>query len=202
MTYLALVRHGESTFNEQGRFTGWHDVLLTSKGEEQARLAAKKIKKIKFALAFTSQLTRAKDSLKIILKEIHQEEIPVQYDHALNERDYGDLTGKTHAEVIAQYGQEQFDLWHRSWDTRPPHGESMQDTAKRVNRYFEDMIKPELLQGKNVLIVASSNSLRGLKKELNHLTETQGAALETPTGAAGIYNVEGGKITEDLKPSA
>ena len=190
MALLALIRHGESVWNKEQKFSGWHDVLLTSKGEEEMKAAASKLRNYHFDLAFSSELTRAKNSLTIILKELDLPSIPTQFHHGLDERDYGDLTGKTHQEIIHQFGKKQYDLWHRSWDHSPPHGESLKDTHTRVWNYFQEQILPELKKGKNILIVASGNSLRALRKGLDNISEERIPFLEIPTGSVEFYEVD------------
>lgn len=189
MAILALVRHGQSTWNREERFTGWQDVPLTSQGEEEARKAANKLNNHHFNLAFCSQLERAKKTLGIILEE-NQLTLPVTYTHALNERDYGDLVGKTHREVIKEFGKEQYNSWHRSWDTPPPHGESLKDTHKRVMTYFREQILPELKKDKNVLVVSSGNGLRSLRKDIDGITDEAIPYLEIPTGSVDFYEVD------------
>ncbi len=188
MALLALVRHGQSTWNKEERFTGWTDVPLTPLGEEEAKEAAAKLNNHHFSMAFCSELERAKKTLQIILKEDHLT-LPITYTHALNERDYGDLVGKTHVEVIKEFGKKQYEGWHRSWDIRPPHGESLKDTHTRVMNYFNEQILPELNKGKNVLVVSSGNGLRALRKEIDDITDSAIAYLEIPTGSVDLYEV-------------
>jgi 2,3-bisphosphoglycerate-dependent phosphoglycerate mutase len=190
MALLALVRHGESTWNEQEKFTGWHDVLLTTEGEHQSQLSAAQLSAIKFDIAFGSELTRVKDSLKIVLQTLRQESVPTYYNHALNERDYGDLTGRTHREVIQEFGESQYKRWHRSWGDSPPRGESLKQTYNRVWKYYQDQILPELKKEKNVLVVSSGNCLRALRKGLDNLPEDKIPFLEIPTGTALVYEVD------------
>ena len=189
MAILALIRHGQSTWNSEERFTGWTDVPLTSLGKEEARKAAGTINNHHFNLAFCSELLRAKETLNIILEENHLT-LPIIYTHAINERDYGDLVGKTHAEVIKEFGKDKYNSWHRSWDSQPPHGESLKDTHTRVMNYFKEQILPELKKGKNVLVVASGNSLRALIKELDGISDKEIPYLEIPTGSASLYEVD------------
>ena len=136
MATLVLVRHGESQWNLENRFTGWVDVPLTNKGREEARLAGVKIKGIRFDKAYTSVLDRANETLQIVLNVIEQENIPIEKDQALNERHYGDLQGLNKAETSKKYGDQQVHIWRRSYDIAPPGGESLKDTAAPALPYF------------------------------------------------------------------
>ena len=187
MAILVLVRHGESQWNLENRFTGWIDIPLTDKGREEARQAGEKIKGIKFDKAFTSVLSRATETLAIILKVIHQEKIPIEKDQALNERHYGDLQGLNKAEIAKKFGDEQVHIWRRSYDVAPPHGESLKDTAARTLPYFEKKIIPELKAGKNILVSAHGNSLRSIVMHLDKLTREQVLELNLGTGVPIIY---------------
>lgn len=198
MATLALVRHGESLWNRENRFTGWIDIDLSEKGVEEAHDAAKKIrnKKIKFGAAYTSVLVRATHTLDIILEDIGQAGIPVAKDKALNERMYGDLQGKNKNEMRAEYGAEQVQVWRRSYDVRPPNGESLEDTCRRTLPYYKEKIMPELLAGKNVLVVAHGNSLRSIVKCIEKISDKGIPLVEIPTGQPWIYGMEkkGGKL--------
>jgi len=187
MAVLVLVRHGESQWNLENRFTGWTDIPLTDKGREEARRAAEKIRNIHFDLAYTSVLQRATESLDIMLKVIGQEDIPVAYDRALNERHYGDLQGLNKAETAEKFGKEQVHLWRRSYDVAPPGGESLKDTAARTLPYFEAHIVPDLRAGKNVLVSAHGNSLRSIVMQLDQLTRQQVLELNLATGVPIVY---------------
>jgi 2,3-bisphosphoglycerate-dependent phosphoglycerate mutase len=187
MPNLVIVRHGQSLWNLENRFTGWIDIDLSPKGIEEANQAGKKLKDYKFDEAFTSALTRAQKTLKIILGIIGQENIPIQYDKALNERMYGDLQGLNKDEMRKKFGDEQVRIWRRSYDVAPPGGESLQDTAARVIPYWESKILPELRAGKNILISAHGNSLRALVMYLEKLTKEQILETEIPTGIPKIY---------------
>lgn len=193
MAILVLVRHGQSQWNKEKRFTGWKDIFLTDVGRMEAKGSAQKLKDIKIDIAYTSLLSRASESLQIILKEINQSP-QVIADQALNERDYGELTGKTHQEVIERYGEEQFVLWRRSWSYQPPGGESLKDTVARVLPYFKKEIQPQLENDQNVLVVASGNSLRALTKEVEGISEEDIPNLEIPTGSVRIYQFKNGKF--------
>ncbi len=181
--HLVLIRHGESQWNLENRFTGWVDVPLSPKGEQEAREAGNKLQAFKFDQAFTSVLSRAINTLDIVLEVLNQTAIPVTKHEALNERMYGELQGLNKADTVEKFGEQQVKLWRRSYDIRPPGGESLKDTAERVIPYYEQEIWPELVQGKHVLVVAHGNSLRALVMHLNKLTTDQVLELNIPTGA-------------------
>jgi 2,3-bisphosphoglycerate-dependent phosphoglycerate mutase len=188
-THLVLVRHGESVWNKENRFTGWVDVDLTDFGREQARQAGEVIKKsnIHFEQGFSSVLKRANETLRIILEVIGQSDLPIIRDQALNERHYGDLQGLNKAETAAKFGDEQVFIWRRSYDVAPPNGESLKDTAARTLPYYESQITPMLAQGKTIIIAAHGNSLRSIVMKLDNLTPEQITKLEIPTGGAIFY---------------
>ena len=190
MTQLVLLRHGESQWNLENRFTGWVDVPLSTKGVEEARQAGEKLKGYKFNRAFTSVLKRANDTLTIVLEIIGQTGIPTAFDQALNERHYGDLQGLNKAETAKKYGDAQVKLWRRSYDVQPPNGESLKDTAARVMPYWEKQIWPCVLKGENVLIAAHGNSLRSLVMHLDKLTQQQVIELNIPTGVPLLYEFD------------
>ena len=197
MPQMVLIRHGESQWNLENRFTGWVDVPLSAKGEQEAREAGEKIQAFHFDEAFTSVLTRAKETLRIVLEVIGQTHLPIEEDQALNERMYGDLQGLNKAETAQKYGEQQVKIWRRSYDVPPPGGESLKDTAERVLPYYQKRIEPELLAGRTILIVAHGNSLRALVMHLNKLTTEEVLELNIPTGAPLLYNVgENGKILD------
>jgi len=187
MALLVLIRHGESQWNLENRFTGWVDVPLTDKGREEARRAGEKIRHIHFEKAYTSVLQRATETLDIVLRVIGQEQIPITRDQALNERHYGELQGLNKAETAEKYGQEQVHIWRRSYDVAPPGGESLKDTAARTLPYFETHIIPDLRAGKNVLVAAHGNSLRSIVMYLDKLTKEQVLELNIGTGVPIIY---------------
>src|ERR671922_1886355 len=172
---LVLVRHGESEWNKKNLFTGWRDIDLTENGIAEARAAGRKLKAqgIRFDVAFTSALKRAQRSLDFTLEEMGQKGIPVFRDQALNERDYGDLSGLNKDDARARWGAEQVHVWRRSYDVAPPGGESLKDTAARVLPYYEARIWPEVKAGKNVLVSAHGNSLRSMVMKLDALTPEQ-----------------------------
>jgi 2,3-bisphosphoglycerate-dependent phosphoglycerate mutase len=190
MALLALVRHGESQWNLENRFTGWTDVPLTPKGREEARRAGEKLKDIHFDKAYTSVLKRAIETLDIILEVIGRQNMPVAYDQALNERHYGDLQGLNKAETAEKYGKEQVHVWRRSYDVAPPGGESLKDTAARTLPYFEKHIVPDLRAGKNVLVSAHGNSLRSIVMHLDQLTKEQVLDLNIGTGIPIVYDID------------
>jgi 2,3-bisphosphoglycerate-dependent phosphoglycerate mutase len=207
MPNLVLLRHGESQWNLENRFTGWVDVPLSPKGEQEARQAGEKLKKYKFDKAYTSVLKRAIDTLDIVLKILGQQDIPIEYDQALNERHYGALQGKNKAEIGKQYGEEQLKIWRRSYDVPPPRdktdlnpegiSESLKDTAARTLPYFESKILPDLLAGKNIIVSAHGNSLRSIVMKLDNLSKQEVLELNIPTGAPLLYVYDGrGNIVE------
>jgi 2,3-bisphosphoglycerate-dependent phosphoglycerate mutase len=190
MSRLVLLRHGESQWNLENRFTGWVDVPLSSKGEQEAWEAGKKLAGMKFDRAFSSVLKRAIDTLRIVLEEIDQTEIPIQRNQALNERMYGELQGLNKAETAQKYGDAQVKIWRRSFDVRPPGGESLKDTAERVLPYYETAILPHLKAGETILIAAHGNSLRALVMHLDQLSQADVLELNIPTGAPLLYEFD------------
>jgi 2,3-bisphosphoglycerate-dependent phosphoglycerate mutase len=189
MSQLVLVRHGESQWNLENRFTGWIDVPLSPKGIDEARAAGEKLRGYGFDRAFSSVLIRANETLRIILETLGQTQIPIEKDKALNERMYGELQGLNKAETAKKFGDEQVKLWRRSFDVRPPGGESLKDTAERVLPYYEARIKPYLAKGETILIAAHGNSLRALVMQLDQLTRQQVLELNIPTGAPLCYEL-------------
>jgi len=195
MARLILLRHGESQWNLENRFTGWVDVPLSERGIQEAKNAGEKLRGFTFDRAFTSVLARANDTLRLALETIGQTQIPIQKDKSLNERMYGDLQGLNKAETAKKYGEEQVKIWRRSYDVRPPGGESLKDTAERVLPYYEKTIKPHVLKGETILIAAHGNSLRALVMELEQLSREQVLELNIPTGAPLLYELDGsGKV--------
>jgi 2,3-bisphosphoglycerate-dependent phosphoglycerate mutase len=190
MSKLVLVRHGQSQWNLENRFTGWVDVPLTPLGEQEARAASAKLKNIKFDEAFTSTLQRAQNTLKLILEGIGQSNIPIVKDEALNERHYGDLQGLDKAETAKKFGDAQVHIWRRSYDIAPPNGESLKDTAARTLPYYRSKIVPELKAGKNILIAAHGNSLRSILMELENLTPEQILEVNLGTAVPLFYEME------------
>jgi 2,3-bisphosphoglycerate-dependent phosphoglycerate mutase len=188
---LVLVRHGQSEWNLKNLFTGWRDVDLTEVGIGEARAAGKKLKAqgLHFDIGFTSALIRAQRSLDLILDEMGQKSIPVIKNLALNERDYGDLSGLNKDDARAKWGEEQVHIWRRSYDVPPPGGESLRDTAARVLPYYIQEILPRVLGGSNVLVAAHGNSLRALVMVLEKLTPEQILKREIGTGVPLIYRL-------------
>ncbi len=222
MIKLVLVRHGQSLWNLENRFTGWTDVELSEQGIEEAKEAGKLLREegYHFDIAYTSLLKRANDTLTYILEELNEKNIPIEYSYRLNERHYGALQGLNKDETRKQYGEEQVKLWRRSADVRPPAltkddprypgndpkyaslnsdelplTENLLDTVNRVVPYYEEKIKPALLTGKKVIIVAHGNSLRGLIKYLDGVSDEEIVNIEIPTGNPLIYELD-----ENLTP--
>jgi 2,3-bisphosphoglycerate-dependent phosphoglycerate mutase len=203
--FLVLVRHGESEWNKLNLFTGWRDPDLTPTGIEEAIRAGQLIAKagIHFDIAFTSVLLRAQHTLKLILKELDQTDLETVRDQALNERDYGDLSGLNKDDARARWGEEQVHIWRRSYDVPPPGGESLKDTAARVLPYYEARIWPEVKAGRNVIVAAHGNSLRALVMKLDNLTREQVLALNLATGAPIVYKLApDGTVTEKRELAA
>jgi 2,3-bisphosphoglycerate-dependent phosphoglycerate mutase len=192
MAKLVLLRHGESQWNLENRFTGWIDVPLSANGEAEARRAGEELRAagFHFDIAFTSVLQRATKTLDIVLEVLGQAGIPVLGDEALNERHYGDLQGLNKAETAAKFGEEQVHTWRRSYDVPPPHGESLKDTAARTLPYWREKILPELKAGKDVLVVAHGNSLRSIVMEIEGLTPAEILQVNIATGVPLVYDVE------------
>ena len=192
MSKLVLIRHGESQWNLENRFTGWVDVPLSPKGEEEAKKAGERLKKenIRFNAAYTSVLQRAQLTLASILDVLGQSGIPVTKDQALNERHYGDLQGLNKAETALKFGDEQVKIWRRSYDIAPPNGESLKDTAARTLPYFDKVIVPELKAGRNIIIAAHGNSLRSIVMHLDKLTREQVLELNLGTAVPIIYQFD------------
>lgn len=194
VSFLALVRHGESLWNALGQWTGWTDIDLSDNGREEARRSATVLKDISFHIAHTSDLRRAQETLEIILRELKLE-IPIKKHHAIKERNYGSLTGKNKWKIKQEYGEEQFMLWRRSWDHPVPDGESLKDVHARVIPYYKKHILPDLKKGKHVLVSAHGNSLRALVKHLENIADSEIPHLEIATGEVYLYHFETKKGT-------
>ncbi len=195
MPTLALVRHGQSLWNLQNRFTGWVDVPLTQQGREEALAAGRALRGIAFDVAYTSALRRAQDTLDLVMQAAELD-LPVIRDAALNERDYGDLAGLDKAETAARYGAEQVHVWRRSFDVAPPGGESLADTAARTLPFFERAILGDLRHGRDVLVVAHGNSNRSIVMRLDGLGPDEVVAVELATGVPLLYDIEpDGRVT-------
>ena len=198
---LILVRHGQSEWNEKNLFTGWEDPGLTDKGKLEAENAGKLIKNldIAFDYLFTSALIRAQLTGTIILSQINQEEIPIFKDKALNERFYGDLQGLNKDECREKWGDEQVQIWRRSYDKGPPSGETLKETGERVLPYYKKEISPLLLEGANIIAAAHGNSLRSLIKFLDKVSDEDIVKLEIPTGAPihYVFNEDGNILSRN-----
>lgn len=186
---LVLVRHGQSLWNLEDRFSGWVDVPLTAAGRAEAKRAATRLRHLRFDVAYTSVLQRAEESLALLLAELGQTP-PIIRDAALNERHYGDLQGLNKAETALAFGAEQVRLWRRSYAVAPPGGESLEMTAKRTLPFYERAIGGDLRLGKRVLVVAHGNSLRSIVMKLDGLTPDQVTGLEIATGVPIEYEIE------------
>ncbi|MGA0532762.1 2,3-bisphosphoglycerate-dependent phosphoglycerate mutase [Hansschlegelia sp. KR7-227] len=201
---LVLVRHGQSEWNLKNLFTGWKDPDLTEKGVEEAKQAGRLLKAdgLTFDVAFTSKLTRAKRTNQLILSELGQRTLPVVEDEALNERDYGELTGLNKDDARKTWGEQKVLMWRRSYDVPPPGGESLKDTVARSLPYFVREILPEVLRGKTVLVTAHGNSLRALIMTLERLTPDALLQRELFTGAPIIYDLNADSTVERIKDLA
>jgi len=204
MAYLALVRHGQSEWNVKNWWTGLTDIGLTEIGIQEAKSAGEHVKDIRFDIAFTSVLLRAKETWKYMQTEILTKEILTIENAALNERDYGDLTGKDKWKIREEYGEEQFLKWRRGWDTPPPNGESLKDVYSRLIPYFESTIVPQLKEEKNVIIVAHGNSLRALVKYLENISDEIIPSLEIATGEIYLYQIDkdGKVVSKEIRKAA
>jgi 2,3-bisphosphoglycerate-dependent phosphoglycerate mutase len=189
MPTLVLVRHGQSLWNLENRFTGWVDVPLTAEGEAEARRAGERLQGMSFDVAYTSTLVRAQETLRL-LSETAGLDLPVIRDQALNERHYGDLQGLNKAETAERYGDEQVHVWRRSFATPPPNGEALKHTAERTLPFFERAILGDIKLGKDVLVVAHGNSNRSIVMELDQLGEDEIMGIELATGIPLVYDLE------------
>ena len=195
---LVLVRHGQSDWNLKNLFTGWKDPDLSPKGVDEAKTAGRLLKsqKLTFDLAFTSALTRAQHTLTLMLDELGQQSLPTTRDAALNERDYGDLSGLNKDEARKRWGEEQVHVWRRSYDVAPPGGESLKDTVARVLPYYAQHILPAVLDGQRTIVAAHGNSLRALVMVLDRLTPQTIPAMELDTGVPLIYRLKANSTVE------
>lgn len=188
---LVLVRHGQSEWNLKNLFTGWRDVDLTEQGRAEAKAAGEKLKALglSFDIAFTSVLKRAQNTLDLILDELGQPGLETVRDLALNERDYGDLSGLNKDDARKKWGEDQVHVWRRSYDVSPPGGESLKDTGARVWPYYLHVMQPHVLRGGTVLVSAHGNSLRALIMALDGLTPEEVVKLELGTGVPVVYRL-------------
>ena len=189
---LVLVRHGQSEWNLKNLFTGWRDPDLTELGVEEARTGGKALAEtgIKFDIAFTSDLKRAQNTLKIVLDKLGQSGLETIRNQALNERDYGDLSGLNKDDARAKWGEEQVHVWRRSYDVPPPGGESLRDTGARVWPYYMTEILPRVLRGETVLVAAHGNSLRALVMVLDRMSKEEILKLNLATGVPMVYKLK------------
>jgi 2,3-bisphosphoglycerate-dependent phosphoglycerate mutase len=198
---LVLVRHGQSDWNLKNLFTGWKDPDLTPKGVEEAIAAGQRLKAIglSFDTAFTSDLVRAQNTLKLVLAELGQSGLETTRDQALNERDYGDLSGLNKDEARKKWGEDQVHIWRRSYDVSPPGGESLKDTVARVLPYYCQHILPRVLRGERVIVAAHGNSLRALVMVLDGLTPATIPSMELETGVPLVYRLKADSTVESKK---
>jgi 2,3-bisphosphoglycerate-dependent phosphoglycerate mutase len=198
---LVLVRHGQSEWNLKNLFTGWKDIGLTEKGIAEAKAAGQRLKSkgLKFDIAYTSALARAQHTLTLMLDELGQNGLKTVKDQALNERDYGDLTGLNKDEARKKWGEEQVHVWRRSYDVPPPGGESLKDTLARALPYYMVHIQPDVLAGKSVLVSAHGNSLRALIMALEGLTPEQILKRELETGVPIVYRLKADSRPEKVE---
>jgi 2,3-bisphosphoglycerate-dependent phosphoglycerate mutase len=201
---LVLVRHGQSEWNLKNLFTGWKDPGLTELGVKEAVAAGRKLKEqgLSFDVAFTSALTRAQHTLDLALKEMGQTGLPITRNLALNERDYGDLSGLNKDDARAKWGEEQVLVWRRSYDVPPPGGESLKDTLARTLPYYVQEILPCVLRGQRTLVAAHGNSLRALIMVLEKLTPEQILKRELGTGAPVVYRLNADATVASVKDLA
>jgi 2,3-bisphosphoglycerate-dependent phosphoglycerate mutase len=220
MSFVILVRHGESRWNLDNKFTGWVDVPLSEAGIHEALICSSKLEGLNFDIAYTSKLVRAQETLLLILSKqdctgifLHESkkrskwslhpkkfcdyEIPIYSDDALNERYYGKLQGMNKDEARKKFGKEKVFKWRRSWDIRPPQGECLKDTYERALPYFKKVIMPEIKKKKNILIAAHGNSLRAIIKYLDNISDEEIPHLELPTGQPIVYEFKNGKIKKE-----
>lgn len=198
---LVLVRHGQSDWNLKNLFTGWKDPDLTEKGQAEAKAAGQRLKALglNFDIAFTSALTRAQHTCRLILNELNQNDLKTIREQALNERDYGDLSGLNKDDARAKWGEEQVHVWRRSYDVPPPNGESLKDTVARVLPYYCQEILPRVLRGERVIVAAHGNSLRALVMVLVRLTPDTIPSMELDTGVPLVYRLNADSTVESKK---
>ena len=204
MNKLILLRHGQSQWNLENRFTGWKNVPLTEKGETEAKKAGELIRKHNISIdrVFSSVLERANRTAEIAIKKaelnnlLENNKIIMTCSEKLNERDYGDLVGLNKQETADKFGKDQVHIWRRSYDTPPPNGESLKDVVERVSPYFKENIKPLLDKGENILIAAHGNSLRAMMIELGMYKPEEISNIELPTGSPLCINLDQGRLVD------
>jgi len=199
LTTLVLIRHGQSLWNAENKFTGWTDIGLSEKGIEEAEEAGKKLENVPFDVVHTSALIRAQKTAEIIIKKNKKsKKIPVYKDKRLNERHYGSLQGLNKKETAEKYGAEQVHIWRRSFDVPPPDGESLKMNAERTIPYFKENIIQDLKKGKNVLVSAHGNSLRSIVMYIENISKEDVVKLEIETGVPRTYVFEEDNFTRVL----
>ena len=204
MNKLILLRHGQSQWNLENRFTGWKNVPLTEKGEAEAKKAGELIRKHNISIdrVFSSVLERANRTAEIAIKKaelnnlLENNKIIMTCSEKLNERDYGDLVGLNKQETADKFGKDQVHIWRRSYDTQPPNGESLKDVVERVSPYFKENIKPLIDKGENILIAAHGNSLRAMMIELGMYKPEEISNIELPTGSPLCINLDQGRLVD------
>lgn len=195
MSTLILIRHGQSVWNQENLFTGWVDVELSDLGRQEATQAGERLKALGFHVdkAFTSGLRRAQNTGRLVLEALGQGDLDQEVAWQLNERYYGALAGRNKAQTVEEYGAEQVHIWRRSFDVRPPAGESLKDTLDRVLPFFNERIIPATKEFETVLVSAHGNSLRAIVKELDQISDEEIPGMEIATGVPLIYTMEDGK---------
>tara|TARA_B110000495_G_C22783056_1_gene457928 strand:- start:74 stop:703 length:630 start_codon:yes stop_codon:yes gene_type:complete len=204
MNNLILLRHGQSQWNLENRFTGWEDVPLTLRGIEEAKTAGQILSKnnITIDIIFSSILQRANKTAELTIKEMNLgnlwegKKLIMKRDLSLNERDYGDLVGLNKEETAKKFGKDQVHIWRRSYDVPPPGGESLENVVERVKPFFSKFIQPEIIRGKNVLVVAHGNSLRATMIQVGLYKTEEISKIELPTGKPFIISYESGKVVD------
>lgn len=197
MAILVLIRHGQSLWNAENRFTGWTDIDLSKKGEKEAKAAGEKLENVSFDVVHTSALMRAQRTAEIIIKHNKKaQDIPTYKDERLNERHYGSLQGLNKTETAEKYGAEQVHIWRRSFDISPPDGESLKMTAERTLPYFKEDVLKHLNEGKNVLISAHGNSLRSIVMHIENISKEDIVKLEIQTGVPRTYEYKDNIFTK------
>ena len=197
MVTVVLIRHGQSLWNAENRFTGWTDIDLSKKGEKEAKEAGEKLENVAFDVVHTSALMRAQRTAEIIIKHNKiSQDIPTYKDERLNERHYGSLQGLNKTETAEKYGAEQVHIWRRSFDISPPDGESLKMTAERTLPYFKEDVLEHLDEGKNVLISAHGNSLRSIVMYIENISKEDIVKLEIQTGVPRTYEYENNTFTK------